>query len=105
MTRTLTDTEKEIEKVSYCNIVYSTISTALYSIKIILVTISHRSTHTHIASQLTEHKDRAEKALEAKILPLDVVLECLSHREQRASIDLVRDDVEAELHKVNTCIL
>ena len=51
--------------------------------------------------QLTEHKERCEKALEAKALPLDVVLECLSLREQRVSIDLVRDDVEAELHTVS----
>ncbi|XP_064382197.1 tektin-2-like [Halichondria panicea] len=62
LSRTLTDTEKEIEK-------------------------------------LTETKERCEKALEEKALPLDVVLECLSLREQRVSIDLVRDDVEAELHK------
>lgn len=51
--------------------------------------------------QLTETKERCEKALEEKALPLDVVLECLSLREQRVSIDLVRDDVEAELHKVS----
>ena len=50
--------------------------------------------------QLTEHKGRCEEALKAKDLPLEVVLECLSLREQRVSIDLVRDDVEAELHKV-----
>lgn len=51
--------------------------------------------------QLTERKERAERALEAKSLPLDVVLECLALREQRVSIDLVRDEVEAELQKVN----
>ena len=32
--------------------------------------------------------------------PLDVVMECLSLREQRVSTDLVRDEVEEELHKV-----
>ena len=35
------------------------------------------------------------------MLPMDVVLECLSLREQRVSIDLVRDEVEAELNKVS----
>ena len=33
-------------------------------------------------------------------MPLDVVMECLSLREQRVSTDLVRDEVEEELHKV-----
>jgi len=33
-------------------------------------------------------------------MPLDVVIECLSLREQRVSTDLVRDEVEGELHKV-----
>ena len=50
--------------------------------------------------QLSEHKQLAEKALEAKNIPLAVVLECLSFREQRVSIDLVRDEVETELQKV-----
>jgi len=35
-------------------------------------------------------------------MPLEVVLKCLSLREQRLSIDLVRDEVEDELHKVIT---
>ena len=34
------------------------------------------------------------------MIPLDVVMECLSLREQRVSTDLVRDEVEGELHKV-----
>lgn len=33
-------------------------------------------------------------------MPLEVVLECLSTREHRESIDLVRDEVETELQKV-----
>ena len=33
-------------------------------------------------------------------MPLEVVLECLSTREHRVSIDLVRDEVETELQKV-----
>lgn len=58
--------------------------------------------------QLSEHKQLAEKALEAKNIPLAVVLECLSYREQRVSIDLVRDEVETELQKVKinySCII
>lgn len=43
-----------------------------------------------------------EQALEAKALPLDVAIECLTLREGRQSIDMVRDRVEAELHKVCT---
>lgn len=62
LTRTLTDTENEIEK-------------------------------------MTEHKGRCDEAHKAKDLAIEVVLECLSLREQRVSIDLVRDEVEAELHK------
>ena len=53
--------------------------------------------------QLGKHKSWTEKALEAKKMPLEVVLKCLSLREQRISIDLVKDEVEDELHKVN-CI-
>ncbi len=33
---------------------------------------------------------------------MSVVLECLSLREQRMSIDLVKDEVDDELHKVET---
>lgn len=35
----------------------------------------------------------------AKEIPLNVVIECLMIRENRVAIDLVRDDVEAELNK------
>ena len=50
--------------------------------------------------KLAEHKERMEKAFEAKTMPLEVALECLSLREGRVSIDLVRDEVEGLLHKV-----
>ena len=49
---------------------------------------------------MTQAKLEAEQALEEKALPLDVVIECLTLREGRQSIDVVRDDVEAELKKV-----
>ena len=50
--------------------------------------------------QLSEHKERVEKALEVKMMPLEVALECLSLREGRVAIDLVRDGVELQLNKV-----
>ena len=50
---------------------------------------------------LQQEKERAEQALEAKKVPLDIAMECLMMREHRQVIDLVRDPVEAELHKVN----
>lgn len=34
------------------------------------------------------------------MMPLEVALGCLSLREERVAIDLVRDEVEAQLHKV-----
>ena len=49
---------------------------------------------------LQQEKERTERALEAKKVPLDITLECLMLRENRQSIDLVRDEVEAQLHKV-----
>nr|XP_039257130.1 tektin-2-like [Styela clava] len=48
---------------------------------------------------LNQSKLTTEQALEAKALPLDVAIECLTLREGRQSIDMVRDNVEAELHK------
>ncbi|OCT94754.1 tektin 2 (testicular) L homeolog isoform X1 [Xenopus laevis] len=48
---------------------------------------------------LTQIKDEAEQALQAKNVPLDVAIECLTHRESRREIDLVKDPVEDELHK------
>ena len=50
--------------------------------------------------KLSEHKEHVEKALEAKTMPLEVTFSCLSLREGRVSIDLVRDEVEAKLNKV-----
>ncbi|NWS73769.1 TEKT2 protein, partial [Crotophaga sulcirostris] len=48
---------------------------------------------------LTKVKETAERALQAKNLPLDVAIECLTFRESRCAIDVVRDNVEEELHK------
>lgn len=44
-------------------------------------------------------KEAAEHALQAKNLPLDVAIECLTLRESRRAIDVVKDPVEDELHK------
>ena len=52
---------------------------------------------------LQQEKERTERALEAKKVPLDLTLECLMLRENRQNIDLVRDEVEAQLHKVRNC--
>ena len=48
---------------------------------------------------LSKTKDSVERAYEAKQVPVDVAFECLSLREQRKDTDLVRDDVESQLHK------
>ncbi|KAM7083481.1 tektin-2 isoform 2-T3 [Ciconia maguari] len=48
---------------------------------------------------LAKVKEAAECALQAKNLPLDVSIECLTLRESRRAIDVVRDPVEEELHK------
>ncbi|XP_068125181.1 tektin-2 [Hyperolius riggenbachi] len=48
---------------------------------------------------LTLMKDEAERALQAKNVPSDVAIECLTLRESRRDIDLVKDPVEDELHK------
>lgn len=53
------------------------------------------------ALQLSEHKERTEKALEVKTMPLEVALGCLTLREGRVAIDLVRDEVELKLNKVH----
>jgi tektin-2 len=50
-------------------------------------------------TSLTECKERCERALEAKKMPQEVVMECLAIREQRANIDLVADVTESELQK------
>ncbi|NXM79170.1 TEKT2 protein, partial [Serilophus lunatus] len=48
---------------------------------------------------LTKVKEAAEDALQAKNLWLDVAIECLTFRESRRNIDVVRDPVEEELHR------
>ncbi|NXJ77269.1 TEKT2 protein, partial [Trogon melanurus] len=48
---------------------------------------------------LAKVKEAAEHALQAKNLSLDVSIECLTLRESRRAIDVVRDPVEEELHK------
>jgi hypothetical protein len=54
--------------------------------------------------QLTKCKECCEKALEAKKMPQEIVMECLGIREQRFNIDLVTDVTESELEKVCTVI-
>lgn len=51
---------------------------------------------------LEKSKEATEQALAQKAVPLDVVVQCLTLRESRVSIDQVRDNVETQLHKV-TC--
>ncbi|NWX48102.1 TEKT2 protein, partial [Steatornis caripensis] len=48
---------------------------------------------------LAKVKEAAERALQDKNLPLDISIECLTLRESRRAIDVVRDPVEEELHK------
>ncbi|XP_006886506.1 PREDICTED: tektin-2 [Elephantulus edwardii] len=48
---------------------------------------------------LTQIKESAEQNLQAKNLPLDVAIECLTLRDSCRDIDVVDDDVEDELHK------
>ena len=86
--KTLQDTEKEIGKV------------CLQEHNMYVYTLFMFFLSMGASVQLSEFKQCVERALEAKDLPLDVVLQCLSTREQRMSIDQVRDEVEGELHKV-----
>ena len=44
-------------------------------------------------------KEHCERALEAKLIPLDVVTECLSLREGRREFEVVRDPVEHSLRR------
>ncbi|KAK3744964.1 hypothetical protein QZH41_008492 [Actinostola sp. cb2023] len=53
----------------------------------------------HEIAKLQVEKDRTERALEAKKVPLDIALQCLMLRENRLNIDLVRDEVEGQLNK------
>ncbi|XP_066121180.1 tektin-2 isoform X1 [Saccopteryx bilineata] len=48
---------------------------------------------------LAQMKESAEQNLQAKNLPLDVAIECLTLRESRRDTDVVKDCVEEELHK------
>ncbi|XP_069864848.1 tektin-2 isoform X1 [Dipodomys merriami] len=48
---------------------------------------------------LIQMKESADQHLQAKNLPLDVAIECLTLRESRRDIDLVKDPVEDELLK------
>ena len=50
---------------------------------------------------LLERKENLEKALAATQFPMEVAQSCLSLREKRMAIDLVRDDVEIQLQKVS----
>ncbi|XP_071836236.1 tektin-B1-like [Apostichopus japonicus] len=57
-----------------------------------------RDTDQEIAD-LEKDKDMAERALEAKALPLDVASECLTLRDGRREIDVVDDLASSELQK------
>ncbi|XP_027720500.1 tektin-2 [Vombatus ursinus] len=48
---------------------------------------------------MTQMKEAAERALQAKNLALDVAIECLTLRESRRDADVVKDSAEDELHK------
>lgn len=48
---------------------------------------------------LAHIKESAEQNLQAKNLPMDVTIECLTLRESRRDIDVVNDSVEQQLHK------
>ena len=51
-------------------------------------------------ARLSRDKDEAERALEAKALPLDVATECVTLRDGRRKIDIVDDEASAQLNKV-----
>lgn len=52
-------------------------------------------------ADLSEAKELTEQALEAKNLPMDVAIECLTLREGRQGIDVVQDEAENQLHKAS----
>lgn len=55
-------------------------------------------------SALTEAKEHTESALDAKAVPLDVAMECLTLREGREGTDNVTDYVEDQLNtEVQVC--
>lgn len=51
----------------------------------------------HLVDCFFQMKEAAENAIQAKNLCLDVAIECLTFRESRRDIDVVRDPVEEEL--------
>ncbi|XP_037785308.1 tektin-2-like isoform X2 [Penaeus monodon] len=59
---------------------------------------SLRQTLAEIA-KLEAAKETAEAELEARVSPLNTAMECLTLRERRREGDLVKDDIELELHK------
>jgi len=54
---------------------------------------------------LSDSKDALEQALEAKNLPTEVNAENLVTREGRRDIDVVEDELEDQLQRVNLCQL
>lgn len=52
-------------------------------------------------ADLSDAKELTEQALEAKNLPMDVAIECLTLREGRQGIDVVQDEAENQLHKAS----
>ncbi|XP_022092218.1 tektin-B1-like [Acanthaster planci] len=50
-------------------------------------------------ARLAQMKDEAERALEAKALPLDVATECVTLRDGRRKIDVVDDEASSQLNK------
>ncbi|XP_066961195.1 tektin-2-like isoform X2 [Macrobrachium rosenbergii] len=50
-------------------------------------------------AKLEKAKETTEAELEARVLPLNTALECLTIRERRREGDLVKDDPEIDLHK------
>lgn len=53
---------------------------------------------------LKDAKEACERALEAKVIPVEVVTECLSIREGRRQFEVVRDEVENSLSKEKTLL-
>lgn len=51
------------------------------------------------AATLQGAKEYCERALEAKVIPMEVVTECLSLREGRREFEVVRDPVEHSLKR------
>lgn len=56
--------------------------------------------NSHETTLLIESKDKLEEALKISLFLLEISNSCLAYRENRVSIDLVRDNVEIHLNKV-----